>query len=305
VLAMLGVLSLRVGGAARTAWLLASAGGLSVLLFRRLMFDHWLPMSSAAKPPSIQHGFEYLANAFLRPETWLAMGVVVLARITRRGSSALSTALAFSLCMHLLAVLLAGGDWMPGFRLLCPLVPLFAWWLAQNFAALWLRRRVLFWSLLLPLLALRGSVLVQEVGVARAAGLTREAALPKLRELLRDQRGLLAAVDVGLLGEAYSGPILDLAGLTEPVIAHARGGHLDKRIPSDWLEARGVSSFLLHSAEPVRVDTQRRLRWFQGFPVERRVLSMPWVMVNYRVLRVLSYHDAYHYVLLTRRGAAP
>jgi len=62
---------------------------------------------------------------------------------------------------------------------------------------------------------------------------------------------------------------------------------------------------MLHSAEPVRVDAQGHVRWFQGFPVERRVLSMPWVIVNYRVLQVVSYHDAYHYVLLTKRASTP
>jgi hypothetical protein len=184
---------------------------------------------------------------------------------------------------------------------LCPVVPLFAWLLADAFAYLWFRQRALFWGCLLPLLALRASVVAQELQTARAAGLTRAAAIPRLQALLQLERGPIAAVDVGWLGEAYAGPILDLWGLTEPRIAYAPGGHLDKRIASSWLENQQVSLFMLHSAAAPRVDGQGRVRWFQGFPVERRVLSMPWVVAEYRVLQVFSYQPAYHYVLLTQR----
>ena len=83
------------------------------------------------------------------------------------------------------------------------------------------------------------------------------------------------------------------------------GGHLDKRLSSAWLAEQNVELFMLHSAAPVRVDDLGRVRWFQGFPVERRVLSLPWVIMNFRVLSVFSYHDGYHYVLLTPRASAP
>ncbi len=306
VFVLLCALTARVGPRALAAWSVASVGALSVLGFRRLMFDHWLPLSSAAKPPNLRHGFEYLTDALWQPGPLLAACALVLAWSTKAQRMPwISRVLGVSLGAHLLSVLVAGGDWMPGYRLLCPVVPLFAWWLAQSFGVLWRRRRPLFWVLASSLLVLRAASLVQEVAVARAAGLTRQAALPKLREAFREQRGLVAAVDVGLLGEAYPGPILDLAGLTEPYVAHAQGGHLDKRISSAWLESRNVATFMLHSAEPVRVDAQGHVRWFRGFPVERRILSMPWVIMNYRVLQLVSYHDAYHYVLLTKRAEAP
>lgn len=313
VLAMLVVLSVRAGRAsperhtngAWRAWLVCSLGALSVLLFRFLMFGHWLPMSSAAKPSDLRHGLDYLASALGRPETLLALLVLLLARSTRGRSTWLQRSLLFALSAHALAVLLAGGDWMPGFRLLCPVVPLFAWVLALAFADLWRTRRVLFWALLVPLLSLRCLVLVQELSVARVAGLTREGAWPRLREVLRDKPGVIAAVDVGLLGEAHGGPILDLGGLTDPRIAYAPGGHLDKRLSSGWLAEQRVELFMLHSSEPIQVDSAGHVRWFRGFPVERRVLSLPWVIMNYRVLEVFSYHDEYHYVLLTPRSATP
>ncbi|MFT3921079.1 MAG: hypothetical protein QM778_00960 [Myxococcales bacterium] len=304
-LVALGSLAVRAPKLAWRAWVIAGAFAIAVLAFRKLTFGHFLPMSGAAKPPELRHGIEYMRGPLLRPETGLAIAVFVVALRVTRGQRWFEFPLLLALSFHVLCVVLAGGDWMPGFRLLCPLVPVFAWCLARAFVAIWLKHRSLFWCLLVPLLTLRGLVVASELTTARAAGITRERALPQLRELLHAQSGLIAAVDVGWLGEAYPGPILDLGGLTDPRIAYLRGGHVDKRIASPWLRAQGVTLFMLHSAQPPRLDEQGRVRWFQGFPVERRVLSMPWVAANYRVSERFAYQPAYHYVLLTPRASAP
>jgi len=304
-LAALIALQVRVGSRALRAWAIGLSGALAVLAWRKLLFDHWLPMSSAAKPPELGHGFDYVFMLLRRPESLLAFGVFLMARRLAGKARVAPRFLWVALLAHGCSVMLVGGDWMPGFRLFCAVAPLFAWCLAQAFLVIWLKRRGLFWCSLLPLLLLRGFVLAQELSVARAAGLTRERTLPVLERLLHEQRGLVAAVDVGLLGEAYSGPILDLGGLTDPRIAYLPGGHLDKRLASSWLRAQNVALFMLHSVEPVRSDALGRVRWFQGFPVERRVLGMPWVAANYRVFTAFPYQPAYHYVLLTPRVATP
>jgi len=46
------------------------------------------------------------------------------------------------------------------------------------------------------------------------------------------------------------------------------------------------------------------VRWFAGYPVERHVLSMPWIVRNYRAREVIAYDRDYFYVVLTRAGAS-
>jgi hypothetical protein len=58
---------------------------------------------------------------------------------------------------------------------------------------------------------------------------------------------------------------------------------------------------VLHSAQRPRVDEAGRLRWFAGYPVERRVLAMPWVWWGYRVKTSMEYQPGYFYVVLVPR----
>jgi hypothetical protein len=106
------------------------------------------------------------------------------------------------------------------------------------------------------------------------------------------------ALDVGALGDVTDNPIVDLGGLTEPRIAYAPGGHLDKRVSSAWLRAQSPALIVLHSSERPRIDAAGHVRWFRGFPVERRVLEMDWVLRGYQVRDVIAYARDYYYVLL-------
>jgi hypothetical protein len=60
---------------------------------------------------------------------------------------------------------------------------------------------------------------------------------------------------------------------------------------------------LLHSRDRPRVDDERRLRWFAGYPVERRVLATVPVR-DFRVEHVFPYAPHYFYVLLSPRESA-
>ena len=71
--------------------------------------------------------------------------------------------------------------------------------------------------------------------------------------------------------EAQLVEVVDLGGLTDPVIARAPGGHLDKRVPLGHLVAREPRTLLLHSARRPETDGEGRLVALAGYPVEQRV----------------------------------
>jgi hypothetical protein len=318
-LVLLGAQSVRAPQTAWKSWSYASALVLLVLSFRLVMFGHALPMSGAAKPPSLGHGFDYFLATCARLDVLLTLALLAVACARLRSSSRAQTRsadtptrrswLLAALSAHALAVCLAGGDWMPGFRLFAPVVPVFAWVVAEAFARLWLAhrgaKRAAAALAVCVVLALRGVLVLQEVALARAAGFERIAAIPALKHALRGVRGTIAALDIGILGYVYEGPILDLAGLTEPRIAYAPGGHLAKHVDSAWLRSRTPALILLHSDERPRLDADGHVRWFRGYPVERRVLAMPWVMQDYRASQLLPYNPSYYYVLLTLRAGTP
>ena len=111
-------------------------------------------------------------------------------------------------------------------------------------------------------------------------------------------KGPVVALDVGALAYWSGAEVVDLGGLTEPRIAYAPGGHLDKRVDSAWLEQLKPARIVLHSRVPPKLDEQGRVRWFAGYPVEQRVLAMLWVLKGYRVERVIEHASNYFYVVL-------
>lgn len=55
----------------------------------------------------------------------------------------------------------------------------------------------------------------------------------------------VAGLDVGFLAASYDGPIVDLAGLTDPAVARLRGGHTSKALPEGFLDTRDVDALVL------------------------------------------------------------
>ena len=287
----------------RRAWLragcVAATGVLLLLALRLALFGQVLPLSVAAKPAMLGNGVTYVGAALLRARAQLVLLVIGLS-VTKLSRE--QRVLCAALGVQLIALMLAGGDWMPGFRLLAPLTPVIALLLAGLLARLALRRRglvVLLGGLLITSSSLELATTLSEV---RAAGERQRARAPQLARAVCAARGSVALVDVGAPGLAcVTQPLIDLGGLTEPRIAHAPGGHLDKQLDGAWLATRAPALIVLHSREPPKVDAEGYLRWFAGYPVERRVLALPWVRAGYRVQHVLEYAPDYHYVLLTPR----
>ncbi|MDQ3036588.1 MAG: hypothetical protein M3Y87_29620, partial [Myxococcota bacterium] len=234
------------------------------------------------------------------------LGGVVLAYAAARRSRTLR-ALGIALGLHVVAVALAGGDWMPGFRLIAPIVPAYALLAGIGGArAIALsrgsRRRVAIAMLVLAIGVPALDAIVQ-VPRAREAGATRERIGA---ELARDLARLagdapVALVDVGYLPWAGGFDVLDLGGITDPAIGRRPGAHLDKQVEPELLAARGVRVIVLRSFVAPRIGSGGDVETLAGEAVERRLAASTWVRERFRVERVVAWSDAYFYVVMVPR----
>lgn len=277
-----------------------AAGVVTVVAFRLAMFGHVLPLAIEAKPGEVGHGLQYAGLGALIV-TGIGGAVLAVAGARRR-----ERFLALAIVAHLLVVAVAGGDWMPGFRLLAPVLPLYAYLAGLGVARLLrTRRRVRLGragAVLLLALALAAPVLdlVVQLPAARDAGARRERQGRRLARWIRVHASSVALVDVGYLGWASGARVIDLGGITDAEVARRPGGHLSKEIDPGWLESRAPEAIVLHAS--VRPEVANgMLRTLAAPPVERRVAAMPFVRGRYRVAHVADYAPGYVYVVLVRR----
>jgi hypothetical protein len=279
---------------------LATLGALSIVALRLMLFETPLPLSAQAKPPDLAHGAEYVLRATL---VQLGLGGPVVAWLAARDGAAGERVVLAALGAHLLALVLAGGDWMPGFRLLAPVLPIYAW-LAASAIATRLRtgRRAAAVGLLAACALVPALDSVLQLGPVREAGHARDTAGAELADWVRSHGRRVAMVDIGFVGLRSEVEVVDLGGITDPAIGRLPGGHLDKRIDPGLLRARDPDVIVLHSSAPPRVDEAGRLVALAGYPVEQRVAAMRWIVAEWRVVRVIPYAPEYFYVVLARRG---
>jgi hypothetical protein len=278
---------------------LALVGLAGVALFRIEMFGNALPLSVAAKPSDLANGVGYLGRGAV-----LALGVVGIgpAFVAVRQSYSLRIPAAF-VVVHLACVLLAGGDWMPGFRLLAPAIPAFAWLVGVGVSDLGRR----------PQIGTRGALAIAifvcavpaidlaiEIPAAREAGAARDTIGRDLARELREHAHRVALIDIGYLGYASQLPVVDLAGVTDPSIGQLEGRHGEKPVEATLLAQREVDAVVLHSISEPRVE-DGTLRSLAGFRVERELARDERFVRMFRVERVVQYAPAYWYVLLLRR----
>jgi hypothetical protein len=103
------------------------------LLWRHAYYHHWLPNTFAAKTPglaAVPHGLAYLGDALLGLRLDLLLAIVaacLVARVPPRGLTTTDRAvLAFVLVPFALYLVTTGGDFMPAYRYVAPLIPLLA-----------------------------------------------------------------------------------------------------------------------------------------------------------------------------------
>lgn len=226
------------------AWV--AGGCVLVGVLRTHFFGHAYPLSLVAKPSDVQHGARYALGALLLSGPPLLLATRVLRRASVR-----TRIIAAALPAHVVSLIVAGGDWMPLYRLFVPVLPsllLAAAELAQLKTAG--PARAVRLGAMLAVCAAVGITLGPS---ARAVGTQRGALIEAARPLLSRSR-IVAALDVGWLGAATSASIVDLAGVTDPTIARLPGGHTTKRLPAGLLESRNVDALVLLAEAPRLTD---------------------------------------------------
>lgn len=270
--------------------------------FRWMAFGSPVPMAVFAKPSSVGAGISYtLLGALVA--TW---GVGVRVAWKGRGrpgaeSDPVPRAAFLALGVHCAAVAVAGGDWMPGFRLLVPWIPVYAWLYGRGVVAMLISRspRAALVLSALPLLLGAIDVAVQ-LPRARASGVSTELHAESIHAWLRSTGGPVALADIGRLVPPDL-DVVDLGGVTDARVAHMPGGHMSKAIDMGYLEARAPRVFLLGTH---RVDDLPFEPTLFVHPVERTLARSAWFRAHYRFVRQLPLNDDYEYAAYVRRSAA-
>src|SRR5690606_24569324 len=219
-----------------TEWICFCLPALGVALARGLLFSSLLPLSFAAKPAAFDFGLRYVLVTILwGGPTWFVFAIKWQAVKELRWP--------FVLLVHWLALLFAGGDWMPALRLSAPLLPWLVWKLAPELPK---HVRGLRWLWLIP--ALYGPVVLlwSQGEDFRRVTERRLQVVRSARPLLEESR-VIAGVDVGWLGLASDGYIVDLAGVSDPVIARLPGGHTSKVISPGMFSGREVDNWVIRA----------------------------------------------------------
>ncbi len=272
----------------------------AIASFRYAMFGTIDPLSLAAKPADLAHGAQYAFRVLTYGTALTALPFAVLAA---RGSRRMRV-LGVSLIVHLIALVLAGGDWMPGVRLFVPAMPLLAWMVGVGAAELVRRRErpVTLWLAIGGLLSVPVLLFPLETYRAREAGEARErGGRALIASLERAGAQRVAIIDIGFVSYGTGLTPIDLGGITDPAIGRLPGGHLDKPITGAMLLDRRPDAIVLHAATEPRIDDEGHLTALSGFPVERRLAMDENVRSAFAAREVIRYADDYYYVILTPR----
>jgi hypothetical protein len=219
------------------ALLLLAVPALTFASLRFAWFGSALPLALLAKEPDLLSGLRYTVGGLLLcGPLWLLWPLLF-----GRTPGAKRWLPAFA--AHGLCLVLAGGDWMPVYRLWVPVLP----WLV----GLGVRELRGSFKASAPILgaALASSLLLAAYGAAlRQVIPRRQQMVADLRPELAHSRAV-AAVDVGWVGRATRAEVIDLGGVTDPRVAALPGGHTSKNIHPGFFAARSVDTWLIRAAD--------------------------------------------------------
>jgi len=230
-------------------------------LFRFLYYGSWLPMTFYAKTNGLHASTLYLGAQYLRDWADYAGGTAVIGLAflcLLRGARVWNTLLVAAVLPYLLYVAAVGGDWMPRFRFVEPVLPAVAimlgcvlcdaWdhWVSSAAASRAARR------LALAALAV-AFILPQAIESAQHAYIAwrdRSSDPERWRraQVLTSLTGpsdAIALMPIGFIGWATRRRIVDFGGLTDPMLA--------RRFDPDYVFARNPRVIVLGS----RTDPSR------------------------------------------------
>ncbi len=210
---------------------------LAVTIVRTVWFGSAAPLALRAKPSDLWHGIIYVLASIVMTGPPLA----VVAPRTWKRLPAWPRWLLAGFVVHAAAIVVAGGDWMFLSRLFVPLLPALAIVFVHT------ARHAPVWSTVV-----RGAACVAvQVYVLVAAGAASARVFDDRTRLIRalEERvgaeDVVATVDIGWVGAAHGGRVVDLAGVTDPEVAALAGGHTSKRLPEGFFDTRGVTHLVL------------------------------------------------------------
>lgn len=232
------------------------APALVVAIVRQIAFGSPMPLAVLAKPSSFGDGLRYALGAL----GFSAIPILCVAPKTFSELDARDRVVTLAALAHFVAIFLAGGDWMPLFRLALPVLPSLV--LVGGRIAARSGRTATF----VRVLAAVGVSVVVWVGMgasARGVWDARARLITASRPLLAGER--VATLDVGWVGVAFPGHVVDAAGVTDPEVARLSGGHTSKLLPPDFLERKRVDLVVVletpqgaHRANDTRLARQAR-----------------------------------------------
>lgn len=250
---------------------IALGPAVAVALTRWAIFGRVVPLAAWAKTPVPILGMRYAVAAFIV----LGAGAVLWPRLPRWGRG-----LQVAVLVHFLAVALAGGDWMPLGRLGVVVVPAVVLVLAERLAQPG-------WWRWLPLALVLGAPIYTAARMGpRSAAVEgkREAIVAAARPSFAKSR-VVATLDIGWVGAAHDGTIVDLAGVTDPTVAVLPGGHTSKEIPRSIIGGRDVDTIVLLAAGET-AQPWFETRWSRW--VEAHVAHLPEVTTSFVPVARLS-----------------
>lgn len=221
-----------------TAGAIAAGPFVLCAAIRLAVFGRAAPLALLAKPSDLSHGAIYGAAATLV----LLLPLLAFAplAIARSGGPARVIAIAF--VAHIVAVITAGGDWMPYARLVVPVAPSLVIVIASSAAH---SSRALVVARAGVACVLGIYLVVRAAPAGRHVGADRRALVTSARAVLASSK-VVATLDIGWVSAATNARIVDLAGLTDPSIASLPGGHTSKRVDVSMLLDRDVDTFLAY-----------------------------------------------------------
>jgi hypothetical protein len=262
-----------------------------VAIVRLAVFGRPAPLSIFAKAPDARLGLYYAVACALLAGPPAIVAPWAFSRLPR-----FERAIVASVVVHLVAIGLAGGDWMPLSRLMVPVLPSIA------IGALLLAQRASPAATCVRVaIAVAGQtfVLVHVGPTAARVGADRMRVIEELRPTLLGSHAI-ASLDIGWVGASTDASLVDLAGVTDPRIAALPGGHTTKQIPVGLLDARGVDTLVLLLAPDARVaEPWTRSRFARG--VEAWIATTPGVGDTFGPVAESSLPHL-RYVVLRRGG---
>ena len=206
----------------------------AMIALRMHHFGATTPLAFVAKPSDLEHGLRYaIGGGVFTGALPLLAGSLRWSGLTVMGRTRLVALLA-----HVAALSFAGGDWMPLYRLWCPVLPVALLLAAESLEQCGRWRGVGAVAAGVACLSVPAAVHFQD---ARAV-LDRRLQLVAGAAPLLEGAQRVVSLDVGWVGLTTRAPVVDLAGVTDPDVAYLAGGHTSKRIAPDFARRRAVDA---------------------------------------------------------------